>query len=133
MNLFSLLNSSDVEFVICVLLKLKMEAPSIFFWNITLLEVYRVLGLEYPEKTTDKLYHIWAWFELTFMVIGTDCTSSYKSNYHTITTIMTQLLDDSKKGTEINHIREITDQMWKLAFNHKGWKGQQLQRTYFLC
>ena len=68
-----------------------------FFWNITLLEVYRVLGLEYPEKTTDlpqvtdKLYHIWAWFELTLVVIGTDCTSSYISNYHTITTIMTLL------------------------------------------
>jgi hypothetical protein len=56
---------------------------------------------EYPEKTADlpqvtvKLYHIllyeytlpWTGFELTtLVVIGTDCTGSCKSNYHTINT-----------------------------------------------
>jgi hypothetical protein len=65
-----------------------------YFWK------WRV---RYPEKTTDlsqvtdKLYHImlhrvhfaWAGFKLsTWVVIGTDCISSYKSNYHTITATM---------------------------------------------
>ena len=43
-------------------------------------------------QVTDKLYHIilytlpWSRFELTSVVIGTNCIGSYKSNYHTITT-----------------------------------------------
>ena len=56
---------------------------------------------DYQQKTTDfplitdKLYHkmlyrvylAWTRFELTtLVVIGTDCTSSCKSNYHTIMT-----------------------------------------------
>ena len=51
---------------------------------------------KYPEKTTDlrqitsKLYRVhfaWEGFELiALVVIGTDCTVTCKSNYHTITT-----------------------------------------------
>jgi hypothetical protein len=37
------------------------------------------------SRVTDKLYHIMLFELTTLVVIGTDCTGSCKSNYHTIT------------------------------------------------
>ena len=53
-------------------------------------------------QVTDKLYHIklyaspWSRFELTSVVIGTDCIGSCKSNYHTITTMTATPLLESR-------------------------------------
>jgi hypothetical protein len=39
-----------------------------------------------------QVHLAWAGFELTTLVIGTDCIGSCKSNYHTITTMTTPIL-----------------------------------------
>ena len=50
-----------------------------------------------PLQVTDKLDHImlytspWSRFELTSLVIGTDCIGSCKSNYHAIKATMAPL------------------------------------------
>ena len=64
------------------------------FNNISVISWRSVLLIEETgvEKVADKFYYIilyrvhlaWVGFELTLVVIGTDCMGSYKSNYHTI-------------------------------------------------
>ena len=71
----------------------------ISWWSVLLVEETGVLRENHwPAAVTDKLYHITLYrvnlvsvgFKLTaLVVIGTDCISSCKSNYHMITTTTT--------------------------------------------
>ena len=68
----------------------------ISWWSVLLVGETGVPGENHwPAASHCKFYHImlyrvhlaWAGFELTmFVVIGTDCIGTCKSNYHTITT-----------------------------------------------
>jgi len=66
------------------------------------------------SQVTDKLYHImlytspWSRFELTSVVIGTDCIGSCKSNHHTITatTVPSTQMRYNKILHNMYHIKE---------------------------
>ena len=50
----------------------------------------------------------WAGFELTLVVMGTDCICSYKSNYHTITTAACKILT-------IKDLQQTSLWSWRLS------------------
>ena len=78
--------------------------PAILWWSVLLVEETRV-----PEGNHRHVTSHWqtlsplAGFKLTtLVVIGTDCTSSCKSNYHTITTMTTPRQNYEKNAPTIN-------------------------------
>ena len=72
---------------------------AISWWSVLLMEETRMPGENYQPATSHwQFYHImlyrihltWVGFEfITSVVIVTDCTGSYTTNYHTITPITT--------------------------------------------
>ena len=107
------------SFMIGLVWFMVFDATSLSWRSVLLVEETEVPG----EKTNllqviDKLYHIllhrvhvaWAGFELTtLVVIGTDCTCSWKSNYHTMTTTTTTgpLFFGREDITFINYIEDL--------------------------
>ena len=70
---------------------------SVILWRSVLLveETRSTQRKPHLSQVTDKLYHMMLYRAhhlsgiRTLVVIGTDCIGSYKSNYHTITTMTT--------------------------------------------
>ena len=88
-------------YTILVFCNRKLMRTDIFFTRTTkptcnFVESCRVLGENHWPAIShcqpwshNRVHLIWAGFEFMLVVIGTDCTCSYKSNYHicTITTV----------------------------------------------
>jgi hypothetical protein len=61
---------------------------AISWWSVLLVGETEVPGENHRPFPSDLKYFAIGGFELiTLVVIGTDCTGSCKSNYHTITTM----------------------------------------------
>jgi hypothetical protein len=88
-------------------------------------------------RRSEKLYHImlytspWSRFELTSVVIGTDCISSCKSNYHTITAMTALLM--CKSLTDIIYL-VLNSTLWVLIqfnkFESLQWYINMLNTTF---
>ena len=98
-RLLYLQNNIHVCLFVCLMVfNATFNNISVISWQSVLLmeEAEEPRENHWPEwvklQVTDKLYLImlytspWSRFELTSVVIGTDCIGSCKSNYHTITT-----------------------------------------------
>ena len=86
--------------------------------------------LEYKEKTTDlsqvtdKIITSLAGFELTmFVVMGTDCTGSCKSNYHTIMMASESCINQTFNKVPMYEIFvNLYCINWTpVCFKHKSW------------
>jgi hypothetical protein len=91
---------------------------------------------------TDKLDHImlfpvhlaWVEFELTnFVVTSTDCIGSYKSNYHTITTMMTPKVINKLFSTSTYWVSKICLDKTTRCLSLWGQKKQAGIKLQYFC
>ena len=98
LNVEAAIKTLFLYFNLCLSVFVCLMVFNATFNNISFISWRSVLLMEETNdllQVTDKLYHImlytlpWVRFELTTsVVIGTDCTGSCKSNYHTIRAMM---------------------------------------------
>ena len=65
-----------------------------------------------------RVHLAWAGFELTLVVIGTDCIGSYKSNYHTITVTFTPNKTDNYHIKNCEILSGIKPQQSSISYTY---------------